>query len=89
MFINKVFLFSFFVKVRDFVSKIKFFDGKLCDIKENINSGGCVAFPSFCDVHVHFRTPGFEYKETIEAGSLAAACGGYTDVCTVLIVLII
>lgn len=65
-----------------FVSKIKFFDGKICDVKENINSGGCVAFPSFCDVHVHFRTPGFEYKETIETGSLSAARGGYTDVCT-------
>lgn len=39
-------------------------------------------FPAFCDVHVHFREPGFFYKETIKAGSLAAARGGYTDVCT-------
>ena len=39
-------------------------------------------FPGFCDVHVHFREPGFSYKETILSGSLAAACGGYTDVCT-------
>ena len=44
--------------------------------------GDCVAFPAFCDVHVHFREPGFEYKETIESGSQAAARGGYTDVCT-------
>ena len=39
-------------------------------------------FPAFCDVHVHFREPGFSYKETIRIGSLAAARGGYTDVCT-------
>lgn len=38
--------------------------------------------PGFCDVHVHFREPGFSYKETIESGSMAAARGGYTDVCT-------
>ena len=39
-------------------------------------------FPGFCDVHVHFREPGFSYKETIASGSLAAAAGGYTHVCT-------
>ena len=39
-------------------------------------------FPAFCDVHVHFREPGFFYKETIKTGSLSAAKGGYTDVCT-------
>jgi dihydroorotase len=38
--------------------------------------------PGFCDVHVHFREPGFSYKETIETGSRAAAAGGYTAVCT-------
>ena len=37
--------------------------------------------PGFCDVHVHFREPGFSYKETIETGSMAAAHGGYTAVC--------
>ena len=41
----------------------------------------CV-FPGFCDVHVHFREPGFSYKETISSGSKAAARGGYTAVCT-------
>ncbi|MBE6603119.1 MAG: dihydroorotase [Ruminococcaceae bacterium] len=41
-----------------------------------------VAFPGFCDVHVHFREPGFSYKETIKSGSLAAARGGFTAVCT-------
>ena len=39
-------------------------------------------FPGFCDVHVHFREPGFSYKETMATGSAAAARGGYTDVCT-------
>jgi len=38
-------------------------------------------FPGFCDVHVHFREPGFSYKETMESGSRAAARGGYTAVC--------
>ena len=39
-------------------------------------------FPGFCDVHVHFREPGFSYKETVAGGSTAAAYGGYTAVCT-------
>ncbi len=39
-------------------------------------------FPGFCDVHVHFREPGFSYKETIASGSRAAARGGYSAVCT-------
>ncbi len=38
--------------------------------------------PGFCDVHVHFREPGFSYKETMESGSHASARGGYTAVCT-------
>ena len=41
-----------------------------------------VVFPGFCDVHVHFREPGFSYKETIASGARAAARGGYTAVCT-------
>ena len=39
-------------------------------------------FPGFCDVHVHFREPGFSYKETIVSGAYASARGGYTAVCT-------
>ena len=39
-------------------------------------------FPGFCDVHVHFREPGFSYKETIVSGAKASARGGYTAVCT-------
>ena len=42
---------------------------------------GIFVFPGFCDVHVHFREPGFSYKETMVTGSRAAARGGYTAVC--------
>ena len=47
-----------------------------------LNAPQFTVFPGFCDVHVHFREPGFSYKETIASGSLAAAHGGYTAVCT-------
>ncbi len=46
------------------------------------SSDNIYVFPAFCDVHVHFREPGFSYKETILSGSRAAARGGYSDVCT-------
>ncbi len=46
------------------------------------NSDKYFIFPGFTDVHVHFREPGFSYKETIFSGSRAAAAGGYTSVCT-------
>ena len=45
-------------------------------------SDNIIALPGFCDVHVHFREPGFSYKEKISTGSRAAARGGYTAVCT-------
>ena len=48
----------------------------------SFNSPEYTVFPGFCDVHVHFREPGFSYKETIATGSRAAAAGGYSDVCT-------
>ena len=38
--------------------------------------------PSFCDVHVHLREPGFSYKETIKTGTMASARGGFTAVCS-------
>ena len=41
-----------------------------------------LTLPGFCDVHVHFREPGFCYKEDMATGSKAAAAGGYTAVCT-------
>ena len=48
----------------------------------DFSNDNIVILPGFCDVHVHFREPGFSYKETIKSGSLCAANGGYTDVCT-------
>ena len=58
---------------------VSFFTGSELSV---FNSPRFAVFPGFCDVHVHFREPGFSYKETIASGSLASARGGYTDVCT-------
>ena len=71
-------------------SDILLTDGIVSLISENITEDhdvcydldGKFAFPGFTDVHVHFREPGFSYKETIKSGSMAAAKGGYTAVCT-------
>ncbi len=46
------------------------------------SSDELVILPGFVDVHVHLREPGFSYKETIESGTLAAAAGGFTAVCS-------
>ena len=46
------------------------------------NSDEYFIFPGFCDVHVHFREPGFSYKETVKGGAMAAAAGGYTALMT-------
>ncbi len=61
------------------------FEGAVADflsLNDLVISPDVVFFPGFCDVHVHFREPGFSYKETIASGSRAAARGGYTAVCT-------
>lgn len=55
---------------------------ELSDFPASLASDEYTVFPGFCDVHVHFREPGFSYKETIGSGSAAAAHGGYTAVCT-------
>ncbi|MBR4067062.1 MAG: dihydroorotase [Clostridia bacterium] len=47
-----------------------------------VSSSKYAVFPGFCDVHVHFREPGFLLKETIQTGCASAAAGGYTAVCT-------
>ncbi len=66
-------------------------DGVITEIGSNISSEGydavydlrnCILLPGLADVHVHFREPGYSYKETVSTGSLAAAKGGYTAVCT-------
>ena len=63
-------------KIRAFADKF-LADGGLLSAVENY-----IIVPGLCDVHVHFREPGFSYKETIASGSAAAAHGGYTAVCT-------
>lgn len=66
-------------------------DGKISAIARDIEAAagtevedisGCLVSYGFADLHVHFREPGFQAKETIRTGSLAAAAGGYTTVCT-------
>lgn len=66
-------------------------DGFIFDIAQQIaavpnalvlDCGNYHVFPGFTDVHVHLREPGFSYKETIQTGTLAAAHGGYTSVCS-------
>lgn len=47
-----------------------------------ISLNGALVLPSFVDMHVHLREPGYSYKETIHTGTLAAAAGGFTTVCT-------
>lgn len=66
-------------------------DGKVAEVGPHLNvepgvelidATGLTVLPGFVDLHVHFREPGFEYKETIESGSRSAARGGFTTVCT-------
>ena len=52
------------------------------DVDEVIDATGCYVMPGLVDLHVHFREPGFEYKETIKTGAMAAARGGVTSVFT-------
>ena len=64
-------------KIRAFAEKFLADGGLLPVISKKY-----IIVPGLCDVHVHFREPGFSYKETIASGSAAAAHGGYTAVCT-------
>ncbi len=61
---------------------IKKIDDEILDEADNIiDANNLWVTPGFIDLHVHFREPGFEYKETIETGSKSAAKGGFTTVC--------
>src|SRR5260221_3793752 len=49
---------------------------------ESFNARGLIVAPGFIDIHVHLREPSQAHKETIASGTLAAAAGGFTSVCT-------
>jgi dihydroorotase len=74
-------------ETKDFLGEIYIKDGKIADCGKDLNyncqtieAENLVAMPSFIDMHVHFREPGYTYKEDIHTGSLAALKGGYTFV---------
>lgn len=73
----------------DAVKDVLFEDGVIVRVEENISdeaenvidAEGMYVMPGLIDLHVHFREPGFEHKETIRTGARAAARGGFTTVC--------
>ena len=73
----------------DAVKDVLFEDGVILKVAENItddaenviDADGMFVMPGLIDLHVHFREPGFEHKETIRTGARAAARGGFTTVC--------
>lgn len=75
------------------LSQVAVSDGIVIEVGEKIESqvsgtvktvdaSGKYLVPGLVDMHVHFREPGYSYKETIKDGSRAAAAGGFTTVCT-------
>ena len=70
------------------VADIWIYEGKIRAVGQNLPANGdevidCqgkTLLPGFVDLHCHWRTPGFEYKEDLESGSRSAAAGGYTFV---------
>ena len=69
---------------RDEVADLWLIDGRIgapaARDFETIDATGLVVSPGLIDIHVHFREPGFGWKETIESGARAAAAGGFTTV---------
>ncbi|MGA2214685.1 MAG: dihydroorotase [Bryobacteraceae bacterium] len=73
----------------DAVRDVAIQDGRIVTMGRDIAStgasemdaSGLIVAPGFIDMHVHLREPGFEYAETIESGSRAAAAGGFTSIC--------
>ncbi len=60
---------------------VKVEKGITAEADKVIDAEGCYVMPGFVDLHVHFRDPGLEYKETLKTGGEAAVHGGVTTVC--------
>ncbi len=74
-------------ETKDMIGDIYIKDGEIVDYGKSldidcktIDGTSLVAMPSFIDMHVHFREPGYTYKEDLYTGSIAALKGGYTFV---------
>ena len=73
----------------DTIADVLIADGRIAEVAPNaghdatetVDASGLVVCPGFVDIHCHLREPGFEHKETIATGTLAAARGGFTTVC--------
>ena len=68
--------------IENSTAKLSEKDSSFLSFDEIIDCTNLYITPGFTDVHVHFREPGFFYKESIQTGSLSAARGGYVNVCT-------
>ena len=68
--------------IENSTAKLSVKDSSFLSFDEIIDCTNLYITPGFTDVHVHFREPGFFYKESIQTGSLSAARGGYVNVCT-------
>ncbi|MEG0918396.1 MAG: dihydroorotase [Anaerovoracaceae bacterium] len=71
-----------FEKKNIIISKGEVFVSDISSFDNSIDYSGKYIIPGFVDVHVHLREPGFFYKETIKSGTMAAAAGGFTAVCS-------
>lgn len=70
------------LKAKVFIENSEVIERLLSGDLAKYNKENFAVLPGLCDVHVHFREPGFSYKETIKTGSMASAKGGFTAVCT-------
>lgn len=69
-------------KIREIITKSKEQKLQIPNLEpRTINAEGMLVLPGLIDMHVHLREPGFEYKETISSGTLAAVKGGFTTIC--------
>lgn len=68
-------------KYSDYTANILIEDGKIKEITKINEKAKYILMPGFIDMHTHLRSPGYEYKEDLKSGQLAALKGGYTTLC--------